>query len=222
MKLLFANTKPKTQLQALRNYRDFQKLKRRCINASRQQYLNRLARDFSLATNTSPSRLYRYLTKYATQLALTDLEIAGWAILLQSLPDSEKVLSTAKVLLFTAYTAKKILGSTNFRVDQKLNSTVPNFTLNYENWLLLTSSSSDLSLKQVNEKLRKLKEPVHVPEKKGYFEDLVSFIMTKKADSGAPESLSDHSTIADWDVQMETFENEIMGGEKLPPIDTLL
>jgi len=215
-------TKRQKLLERLRCYRDIKKLKKDGIKATRQQFLNRIAREISLATSVPAFSTYSQLTQIATKLSMSDFEVAGWALLLESLPDTEKTIPGSKVFLFTAYRAKKLLGGVNLRTEKKLNFLLRDFSLKFENWVLLTNCKAELPLCKVNENLNRLKQPVHVPEKKGRYEDLVSFIIDKKIDTVKSESShSDLSTVADLDFQLEMFEQETLGGEKLEPITNL-
>lgn len=178
------------------------------VQVSRQQLLNRLAKELSISLNFSARIVYTKLNKYSSRFRLSNLEIGGWSILLLSLSDHEKSISLSKVLLHTLYSTKKLLGTVEHKTTKTIERILPNFMLHYENWLLFTSCSFNLSLKRINSMLQKLKEPVHVPQKRGYFEDLVSFIMDK----------SETSNNYFLENELKVFEEETLDGESLSPI----
>jgi len=178
------------------------------VQVSRQQLLNRLAKELSISLSFSARIVYTKLNKYSSQFRLSNLEIGGWSILLLSLSDHEKSISLSKVLLHTLYSTKKLLGTVEHKTTKRIERILPNFMLHYENWLLFTSCSFNLSLKRINSMLQKLKEPVHVPQKRGYFEDLVSFIMDK----------SETSNNYFLENELKVFEEETLDGERLSPI----
>ena len=206
-----------SHMQLLRSIRQSKLYKRRGVNALRQNFLSKVAKESTLNKKIHDFKLFKLLNKYANILELNEVQVAVWALLLDQAVD--QFLSIPKLLLYTGFTAKKYFEKDCRVLEAKLKHLVQGFAFKYNNWLLMTNATEDLSLQAVNAKLTELsKASVKPRPREGYYEDLVSSIMPENEQKFTEES--EASTVCDMDNQLEYFETTTMGGEKLSPIYT--
>jgi len=93
--------------------------------------------------------------------------------------------------------------------------------LYFHNWQLVTDCTAELDMKEVNQCYNYLASKVRIKGFKNYDQmvrDLMPVVYRKESHSS--ENKSDISTISDLEMELEAFQNNMLGGEKLSPIDS--
>lgn len=162
---------------------------------------------------------YNIITNVSSTLLLNELEIIYWSILLKSKFEGVKPVLNA---YFTAFLAKSNLNSEIFPFEVCLNSKIPNFRLHYNNWQLVSDFPTEITVKDLNIRLRQLHEE-HTKGVKDY-ESMVQQLMQipRMKESNVSEALPSELSANCFDgSSLEDFEIDLLLEAKNAPINKL-
>lgn len=190
------------------------------VTGQRQQFISRIVAEKPFGDLFSPCKLYKLLTKVSNNLLMNELEIAMWAILIDQLTDAEKTFKPRMALYFTAFAAKSYFCEDMCIYELRCRRLLKAFNTVYSNWLCMTNCSFDISLRQINEKFNDLSQPLHSPSDSAQMlNDLTDQMIPRyRKPEAIDDTRSEASTVADMETQLEIFEQDTLGGEKLEPI----
>ena len=196
--------------------RDFQKdgvlHKRQCL-------IKGLSREWQVQTKWSLIDSLKLLTEVSGALLLNEIEIVYWSLLLKSKIDT--MTEQHYLVYFTAYLTKWNLNSEILPFEMFLNSVIPNFKLNFNNWQLVSDFSCDISAKEINVRYRQL---VMIAAKchKDY-ESMVGMLMQipRRRASVVSESFMSEMSFDDLDLlkSLEGYEIDLLEEARNSPID---
>jgi len=185
------------------------------VSYSRQKLLRKLSKDSPLHCKKDKS--YFLFNWVADILLLNQLEIVYWHCLLQSTSKSERAMDAKYLAVFTAFMAKQALSEDIEPFESCLTSKFYDFKLRFRNWQLVTDCNVELDLKEINQKFSYLLG-FEKPTKN--YEKMVNYLMPspERKESHTSETRSDDSAYGDLETELQAFEHNMMGGEKLSPI----
>lgn len=189
-------------------------------NSMKQQFLNRIVAEKPFGDLITCRRLYKQLNRVSNNLMMNEFEIALWGLLLDQLTAAEKIFGFIQILYFTGFACKSFFCDDLCIFEQKCVKKFRHFTSRYNNWLCMTNCNFDISLRDINSKFECLKSPEHEPSDNAQLLNSLAEQMKIRPRQSDPdnESESEISTVADLENQLEIFENDTLGGEKLDPI----
>mmetsp|Transcript_4130 Transcript_4130/g.6246 ORF Transcript_4130/g.6246 Transcript_4130/m.6246 type:complete len:241 (+) Transcript_4130:124-846(+) len=189
------------------------------VTYSRQRLLKRVSKESPL--DLARERNYSLFNQIADILLMDEMEIAYWFCLMRKTSKSEREFKPWLIALFTGFLGKLALNKDSEAIEDYLVYRFPNFKLYFHNWQLVTDCTAELDMKEVNQCYNYLASKVRIKGFKNYDQmvrDLMPVVYRKESHSS--ENKSDISTISDLEMELEAFQNNMLGGEKLSPIDS--
>lgn len=186
----------------------------------RQQFLNRIVAEKPFGDLISSKRFYKQLNRISNNLMMNEFEITLWALLIDQLTASEKIFGFRQILYFTGFACKSFVCDDLCIFEQRCVKKLRTFTSRYNNWLCMTNCNFDISLRDINQKFNCLSSIEHQPsENAKVINELIEQMQIRpRKIQLRNETTSDLSTVAELENQLEIFEHDILGGERLDPI----
>lgn len=186
---------------------------------SRQIILKSLTEEWQMHIQLTFSETYKIVTNVSNTLLLNEVELIYWSILLKNKFQGVK---PALLAYFTAFLAKGNLNSDMFPFEVCLNSKIPNFRLHFNNWQLVSDFPTEVTVKDLNVRLRQLTEE-HAKGVKDY-ESMVQQLMQvpRRKESNVSEGMLSELSVDFFDgTSLEDFEIDLLLEAKNAPINKL-
>lgn len=189
------------------------------VQYNRQIILKSLTEEWQMHLQLPFSETYQIVSNVSNTLLLNELEIVYWSILLKNKFEGTK---PALYAYFTAFLSKANLNSDMFPFEVCLNSKIPNFRLHYNNWQLVSDFPMEITVKDLNARLKQLNED-HAKGVKDY-ELMVQQLMQipRRKGSNVSEAIISEVSVDCFDgTPLEDYEIDLLLDAKNSPINKL-
>ncbi|CAG9330726.1 unnamed protein product [Blepharisma stoltei] len=156
--------KPKHQNEHLESYNSI----RTCfvnsgVSQQSQLLIRRIANNLSSSGDFSSQPLLRMLNDILQELAMNELEVVSWALVLDKFPLRDPTFPLLNTLLYTAYAVKSYLNEDMSPYKTYLLSKNQSFIEDYQVWIEPYRTLLNINAKEINCKFRDLSKLVGVP-----------------------------------------------------------
>ncbi|OMJ80150.1 hypothetical protein SteCoe_19695 [Stentor coeruleus] len=209
-----------SEIMAMRKYEELiNNFYQQGVPYNRQILIKSLTEEWQMYLQLPFSETYKIVCNVSNTLLLNELEIIYWSILLKNKFEGTK---PALYAYFTAFLAKSNLNSDVFPFEICLNSKIPNFRLHYNNWQLVFDFPIEITVKDLNARLRQLNED-HIKGVKDY-ELMVRQLMQiprRKGSNVSEAMISEISVDCFGGTSFEDYEIDLLLDAKNSPINKL-